>query len=93
MNKNIIKPHLAILFANLMFGLNYFYSKQLLPGAMSAETLSMWRVAVGSSLLVLCAIILRRVKVEPRDLYKLAIAGVLGVMANQLIFLKGLTFT
>lgn len=93
MNKDNVKPHLAILFANLMFGFNYFYSKQLLPDTMSAETLAIWRVVVGSSLLVTCALVFRRWRVDVRDLYKLAIAGVLGVLANQLIFLKGLTFT
>lgn len=93
MIKENIKPHLAIIFANLMFGFNYFYSKQLLPDAMSAETLSIWRVAVGSSLLIACALVLKRWRVEPKDLYKLAIAGVLGVLANQLIFLKGLMYT
>lgn len=87
------RPHAALLFANLLFGLNYSYSKSIIPDSMSPLALALFRVGVGSVLFLLTFFLTRQKAVELKDLFKLIVASILGLVANQFVFLQGLRYT
>ena len=90
MNANL-KPHLAILGANIIYGLNYTIAKDVMP-IVSPFALVFCRVS-GALLLFWLIYSFTYEKVERKDLILLATCGFFGVFANQLMFLYGLHLT
>lgn len=88
-----LKAHLAIIAANILFALNYSYSKTLLGGAMTGDALCIARIGSAAAVFILCAVIVIRQRVERRDIWRLLLASVFGIGGNQYIFLQGLTLT
>lgn len=88
-----IRAHLAILSANVLFALNYSYSKTVLDGWMSPEGLCIARIATAAILFVTIFLSLIRQKIDRRDIGKLILASLFGIGGNQFIFLQGLNFT
>ncbi len=84
--------HGALLLGNLLFGLNYSYSKSLFV-EMTPLSLAMIRVVAASVLFLLVSGATGQRRVERRDLPKLLVASLLGLVANQFVFLQGLQFT
>ncbi len=92
MKDSKLKYHLAILGANILFALNYSYSKSALS-LMSADVLLVARIASAALFFVLFALIIVRQKVALKDIWMLLAAAVFGVAGNQFIFLHGLALT
>lgn len=86
------KAHLAIITANILFGLNYSYSKSVL-GWMSGEALVVARISVSAVMFVVLWLTVVREKVARRDIGMLVLASIFGVGLNQYLFLKGLEMT
>ncbi len=82
----------ALLTVQLLFGVNYLVSKQVLA-VMDAAAWSALRA--GSAFVILAALaILGRRKLPPaRDLLALAVCALFGVALNQVLFLEGLSRT
>ncbi|MDR0438155.1 MAG: DMT family transporter [Bacteroidales bacterium] len=85
--------HIAILTANVVFGVNYVFSKMLVPEYMSPMATTVTRVVFAVLAFWTIAMIGNYQKVEKRDLLKLFICGQLGITLNMYLFIKGLTFT
>lgn len=86
------KAHLAIITANVLFALNYSYSKSVID-VMTPDALIVSRIGSAAVVFTLVALTVFRQKVEWRDVLMLALASLLGIGGNQYIFLHGLEFT
>ncbi len=85
--------HLALLAANVFFGLNMVVSKNLMDGVVSPWGLSALRYLAGASAFWAMSLFLKPEKVEKKDLLILMGAAVFGLMLNQTLFLEGLSRT
>jgi drug/metabolite transporter (DMT)-like permease len=92
LNKNHV-AHFAILLANLIYGINYTFAKDVMPGYIKPFGFIMLRVLGALPLLWLISLLGPREKVSRKDLGRLAICGFFGVAANQLMFFAGLNIT
>lgn len=88
-----VKAHAAIISANLLFALNYSYSKTLLDGVMSSSALCLTRIASAAVVFVLSALFIIKERVSRGDIFKLMLASAFGIGGNQYLFLRGLNFT
>ncbi|MGB0881607.1 MAG: DMT family transporter [Vicingaceae bacterium] len=91
MNSNL-KPHLAVLGANIIYGLNYTIAKDVMPEYISPFGFIFCRVA-GALLLFWSIFAFNYEKIDKKDLLLLAVCGFFGVAANQLMFFYGLNLT
>jgi drug/metabolite transporter (DMT)-like permease len=86
--------HLAVLAANLIYGANYSIAKTVMPEYLMPLGFVMVRVAVTAALFCLCALFIREKEKLSRSHYvQLALCGLFGVAANQLLFFAGLNLT
>jgi drug/metabolite transporter (DMT)-like permease len=85
--------HIAIIIANVVFGLNYVFSKMLVPDYISPMATTVTRVMFASSAFWILALFGSYQKIEKRDLLKLFICGQLGIALNMYLFLKGISLT
>jgi drug/metabolite transporter (DMT)-like permease len=91
MNSNL-KAHLALLGANVIYGINYTVAKDIMPNFITPFGLVFCRV-IGALSLFWIIHSFNYEKVEKKDLLLLAACGFFGVFANQLMFLYGLDNT
>lgn len=91
MNSNL-KAHLALLIANVIYGINYTVAKEVMPAYISPFGFIFCRV-LGALLLFWIVFSVSYEKVAKKDLLLLAICGFFGVAANQLMFFHGLNIT
>ncbi len=87
------KAHLAMLIVALIYGINYFVTKSVVPEYIKPFGAILIRVAFGSALFILVHVLFVREKVERKDYLKLALCAFFGVALNQLMFFKGLSIT
>jgi len=93
LKKNLIKAHLALLGANLIYGVNYLIAKGLMPDKIGPSAFIFLRV-LGAGILFWCIKgFLTKDVVEKKDFPKLILLGLLGVATNQLLFFHGLNLT
>ncbi|MFN8210495.1 MAG: DMT family transporter [Bacteroidales bacterium] len=85
--------HLALLAANIIYGLNFTIAKSVMPGAIKPFALVSLRSLVTTILFWLTSLFLPKEKVEKRDLLYIFACSFLGVTVNQIFFLVGLTMT
>ena len=91
MNKFL--PHLALLGANLIYGINYSVAKDVMPTYIEPFGFILLRVSGALSLFWLLHLLGIREKIEKSDIPRLIICGFFGVALNQLLFFKGLNIT
>ena len=89
-----LKAHLAVLTANLIFGINFSVVKYITPGLMKPFGLNVVRVLVTTSLLWLMHLWEKTEHpLERKDIPRLIACGMTGIAINQLLFIKGLSLT
>lgn len=89
---NNLKPHLALLGANVIYGLNYSIAKDVMPQYIQPFGFIFCRV-LGALLLFGIVASFYKDKIEKKDFFLLALCGFFGVAANQLMFFYGLNQT
>lgn len=94
----IFRPgaHTAILFATLLFSVNYWVAKGLMPGYFTPLQIIFFRVAGASVLFWLLTYSIkeiRNVRIERSDRMKIILLALLGVAANQIFFFTGLNYS
>ena len=89
---NIYKAHLALFGANLIYSINHFVAKGIMPDKINPTPLVFFRVC-GALIMFWCLKIFIKEKVEKKDFFRLAICGLLGASCNQLTFFHGLSLT
>ena len=93
MDKTSKYAHLALFSVGVIYALNYFIAKGLMPDKIGPSGFIALRV-VGGGLLFWGVRFLSKIeKVDRGDLLRLALCGLTGVAINQLCFFNGLSLT
>ncbi|MBL4624406.1 MAG: DMT family transporter, partial [Flavobacteriales bacterium] len=86
-------PHLALLGANVIYGINYAVAKDVMPTYIEPFGFILLRVLGALSLFWIIHSLGPRERVDKKDFPRLIICGFFGVALNQLLFFKGLNIT
>jgi len=92
MNNKKSVGHAALLFVNILWGINLPVSKALLTGAISPVGLNALRFIAGAIAFWLFALI-KWEPVSKKDLFLLIIGSLFGLLGNQICFIQGLSRT
>jgi drug/metabolite transporter (DMT)-like permease len=87
------RAHIALIAANLIYGLNFSIAKSVMPDFIKPLALVSIRSVVTALLFWITSLFLPKEKVERRDLLYIFGCSFLGVVINQVLFLKGLEMT
>lgn len=93
MKNTNIKAHLALLGANIIYGLNYSVAKDVMPEYIQPFGFILLRVLGASLLFWFFHSILSNEKIDKKDWPRIALCGLFGVAMNQLLFFAGLNIT
>ncbi len=93
MEKNKVKGHIALLVANIIFGLNLPITRSLIPDTLSPYVLTTFRMTGAAALFWLVSLFIRKEHVPLKDVGMLALASLFGIVLNQIPFLVGLSYT
>lgn len=88
----ILKAHLAVLGANLIYGANYSIAKAIMPEYIQPFGFILLRVLAGTILFFLAGLFINE-RIERKDFIRLFGCGIFGVAINQLMFFAGLAAT
>ena len=88
-----VRAHLALIGANLIYGVTYAVAKQIIPLYMSPFALVFARISGACLLFWTLGLVLPREKIDRKDFLLLIVASVFGVAVNQSLFLNGLSLT
>ncbi len=92
MNKNTYKAHLALLGANVIYGMNHIIAKDVMPEKLGPTAFIFLRI-LGASLLFWTIKSFIKEKIDKDDYFRLIVCGVLGIAINQLLYFHGLNLT
>lgn len=93
-NNNIVTAHVAVLSANVIFGITYSMVKLLVPEYMTSFAVNVLRLAVSVPLLWMLFLLKPgKAGVERQDIPRFIACALSGVAINQLLFIKGLSLT
>jgi drug/metabolite transporter (DMT)-like permease len=90
---NHLRAHLALIAANLIYGVNYSIAKQVMPEHLSPFALVFARISGACLLFWVLSLFLGKQKVAREDIPRLLLATLFGVVVNQSLFLNGLNLT
>jgi drug/metabolite transporter (DMT)-like permease len=88
-----VRAHLALIGANLIFGITYSVAKHVIPVHMPPFALVFSRILGASILFWISGFFIKHEKLKRSDIPRLIVATFFGVAANQSIFLNGLSLT
>ncbi len=89
----LLKAHIAIIGANVIYGLNYVIAKGIMPDYLSPRAIIFIRLAGATAILWGLQFLFPRQKIDKRDYIKLFICAFFGVALNQVLFFEGLNLT
>ncbi len=92
MSKNTYKAHLALLGANIIYGVNHIVAKGVMPTKIGPSAFVFLRI-LGAGLLFWIIKSFIKEKIEKKDFPIIILGGLLGVASNQLLFFHGLSLT
>lgn len=90
---NQVKSHIALIGANLLYGLNYVIAKGIMPDFMSPRGIIFVRASLAFLVFNLIQILFVKEKIDRKDLLRFAALGLFGVAINQILFFEGLNLT
>lgn len=93
MIKNTTKAHLALLGANVIYGANYIIAKGIMPNKIGPTAFVFIRLSCCVLLFWTIKLLFVKEKVEKKDFLMLALCGLFGGAANQLLFFHGINLT
>jgi len=88
-SKQKLFGHLALLFTGILFGINYWVSKNL-TGVLPVEALVVFRTLGATTIFWGFSLIFPREKIAKKDFLWLALMGIIGIAINQIFFFSGL---
>lgn len=93
MKRENLTAHLAVLGANIIFGLNYVIAKGIMPHWMEPRAIIFLRVMGATAAFWLVEMFTVREKVVRKDLRRMFVLAIFGVAVNQILFFEGLNLT
>lgn len=93
MPKPIYKAHLALLAANIIYGANFMIAKGVMPEKINPTALILLRLGFGTLLFWIVKSFFIKESIERKDMFRLALCGLFGASANQLLFFHGINLT
>ena len=93
MSRKIIFAHLAVIAANIIYGLNYVIAKGIMPDYLQPRVIIMFRVLGAMIVFQLISLFFPKEKVSRKDLWRLALCAVFGIAINQIMFFEGLNLS
>jgi drug/metabolite transporter (DMT)-like permease len=88
-----LQGHIALFAAQVIYALNYSIAKGLMPGFITPIALVFLRIIGAAILFWILSFFMRTQKVERKDLKRMAVLAVFGVLINQVFFIYGLSIT
>jgi drug/metabolite transporter (DMT)-like permease len=88
-----LKGHIALFVAQLIYALNYSVAKGLMPEFIHPIALVFARVLGAGLLFWIFSLFVKTQKVEKKDMKRIALLAVFGVVINQIFFIYGLSIT
>ena len=93
MSRKIILAHLAVIAANIIYGLNYVIAKGIMPDYLQPRVIILFRVLGAMLVFQLVSLLFPKEKVSKKDLWRLALCAVFGIAINQIMFFEGLNLS
>ncbi|MEI7597507.1 MAG: DMT family transporter [Bacteroidota bacterium] len=87
------KAHIANGVSTLLFGLNYWIAKGLMPDYFSPMQIIFFRTAGATLFFFVISMFFKNAKIESNDHLKIAIAALFGISINQAMFFVGLNLS
>ncbi len=85
--------HIALFVAQIIYALNYSLAKGLMPNYISPIAIVFTRIIGAAILFWLLSLFVRTQAVEKKDLKRMALLALFGVVINQVFFIYGLSLT
>jgi drug/metabolite transporter (DMT)-like permease len=93
MENKKLQGHLALLLANIIFGVNNPVARMLMPDVLDPMALTFFRFSGGMVLFWIASLFFKREHVSAKDKLLLLFASIFGLTLNQLPFFFGLSMT
>ncbi len=93
MSRRIIVAHLAVIGANVIYGINYVVAKGIMPDYLQPRAIILFRVLGAMLVFQLVSLLYPKEKVQRKDLWRLALCALFGIAINQVMFFEGLNLT
>jgi drug/metabolite transporter (DMT)-like permease len=91
--KNRTPALLAVISANVIYGLNYVIAKGIMPGYLHPRAIIFLRVSIACIVFWIIASFMKSEKVGRKDLISIFIISFFGISLNQIMFFEGLNLT
>jgi drug/metabolite transporter (DMT)-like permease len=91
--RKLVVAQLAVIGANVIFGVNYVVAKGIMPDFLLPRPIIFLRVLGAAVIFWMVSLFFPREKIEKKDFFRLAICAFFGVAANQILFFEGLNLT
>ncbi len=88
------KAHIAVLMANIFYGINFSVMKYVTSNVMPPIALNLIRI-LGATLMFWALWLFKPtpIKIEKKDAFRFLVCALTGVVINQIFFVKGLSLT
>jgi drug/metabolite transporter (DMT)-like permease len=88
-----LKGHIALFAAQIIYALNYSVAKGLMPAFIHPIALVFTRVVGAGILFWILSLFVKTQKMEKKDMRRIALLALFGVVINQVFFIYGLSIT
>ncbi|MEJ2593835.1 MAG: DMT family transporter [bacterium] len=91
--KSTLLAHLAVMGANIIYGINYVVAKGIMPDFMQPRMIILLRVTGAALIFWSVASFYPRQRVDLKDKIRIAFCALFGIAINQVMFFEGLNMT
>jgi len=92
-SKKILLAHLAIIAANVIYGINYVVAKGIMPDYFPPRVAIIFRVVSATIIFWVIGLFYPKDAISKADFLRLALCGFFGIALNQIMFFEGLNLT
>lgn len=92
-SKNIVLAHMAVIGANIIYGVNYVVAKGIMPDYLMPRVIILFRVAGAAIIFWIVNRFYKNPDIPKNDMIRLAICAFFGIALNQVMFFEGLNLT